>query len=50
MVLNADQRVSIRLEYASEGPEQGSLSMNWDRFTQLSQRISMALIYPMVAK
>ncbi len=50
MVLNADLRAFIRLEYASEGPEQGSLSMNWDRFTQLSRRISTALLYPMVAK
>ncbi len=48
--LTAGQRVSIRLEYASEGPEQGSLSLNWDSFTQERQRVPMAFLYPAGAK
>jgi hypothetical protein len=47
--LTAGQRVSIRLEYASEGPEQGSLSLNWDSFTQERQRIPTAFLYPAAA-
>jgi hypothetical protein len=38
--------VPIRLEYASEGPEQGSLSLNWDSQTQERQRIPTANLYP----
>jgi hypothetical protein len=34
LALSAGQRVLIRLEYASEGPEPGSLSLNWGSFTQ----------------
>jgi hypothetical protein len=49
VALTAGQRVSIRLEYASEGPEQGSLSLNWDSFTQERQRIPTACLYPTVA-
>ena len=45
IALIAGQRVSIRLEYASEGPEQGSLSLNWDSFTQERQRIPTAVLY-----
>ena len=47
--LTAGRRVAIRLEYASEGPEQGSLSANWDSFTQERQRIPTAFLYPTVA-
>ena len=43
-------RVSIRLEYRSEGPEQGSLSLNWDSFTQERRRVPMAFLYPDGAK
>lgn len=43
--LTAGQRASIRLEYASEGPEPGSLSLNWDSFTQERQRIPTACLY-----
>ena len=49
VALTAGQRVSIRLEYASEGPEQGSLSLNWDSFTQERQRIPTAFLYPAAA-
>jgi hypothetical protein len=49
IALTAGQRVSIRLEYASEGPEQGSLSLNWDSFTQERQRIPTAVLYPAAA-
>jgi alpha-L-fucosidase len=47
--LTAGRRVAIRLEYASEGPEQGSLSLNWDSFTQERQRIPTAFLYPAAA-
>ena len=43
--MTAGQRVNIRLEYAREGPEQGSLSLNWDSFTQERQRISRKFRY-----
>ena len=48
--LTAGRRVAIRLEYASEGPEQGSLSLNWDSFTQERQRIPTAFLYPRAAE
>lgn len=48
--LTAGRRVAIRLEYASEGPEQGSLSLNWDSFTQERQRIPTAFLYPAAAE
>ena len=48
--LTAGQRVSIRLEYASAGPEPGSLSLNWNSFTQERQRIPTSLLYPAAAK
>jgi hypothetical protein len=44
--LTPGRRVPIRLEYASEGPEQGSLSLNWDSQTQERQRIPTASLYP----
>jgi hypothetical protein len=44
--LTAAQRVAIRPEYASEGPERGSLSLNWDSFTQERQRVPTAFLYP----
>ena len=50
IALTAGQRVSIRLEYASKGPEPGLLSLNWDSFTQERQRISTAFLYPAAAK
>ena len=50
VALTAGQRVSIRLEYVSEGPEPGSLSLNWDSFTQERQRIPTAFLYPAAAK
>ena len=50
VALTAGQRLSIRLEYASEGPEQGSLSLNWDSFTRERQRIPTACLYPCAAK
>ncbi len=49
MALTAGQRVNIRLEYAREGPEQGSLSLNWDSFTQERQRVPTAFLYPAAA-
>lgn len=49
MPLTSDKRVSIRLEYASEGPKQGSLSLNWDSFTQECQRIPTAFLYSAAA-
>jgi hypothetical protein len=46
VALTAGKRVPIRLEYVSEGPEQGSLSLNWDSQTQERQRIPTACLYP----
>lgn len=46
IALTAGKRVPIRLEYISEGPEQGSLSLNWDSLTQERQRIPTASLYP----
>ena len=46
VLLTPGRRVPIRLEYASEGPEQASLSLNWDSFTQERQRIPTANLYP----
>ena len=46
ILLSPGQRVPIRLEYASEGPEQGSLSLNWDSQTRERQRIPTANLYP----
>jgi hypothetical protein len=46
ILLSPGQRVPIRLEYASEGPEQASLSLNWDSQTQERQRIPTANLYP----
>lgn len=46
IALTAGKRVPIRLEYISEGPEQGSLSLNWDSFTRERQRIPTANLYP----
>ncbi len=46
VALTAAQRVSIRPEYASEGPEQGSLSLNRDSFTRERQRVPTAFLYP----
>lgn len=50
IALTAGQRVSIRPEYASKGPEPGLLSRNLDSFTQERQRISTAFPYPAAAK
>jgi len=50
VALTAGKRVSIRLEYASAGPEPGSLSLNWDSFTQERQRIPTAFLYPAAVK
>lgn len=44
--LTPGQRVPIRLEYASEGPEQASLSLNWDSPTRERQRIPTVNLYP----
>ncbi len=49
VALTAGQSVSIRVEYASEGPEQGSLSLDWDSFKQERQRVPTAFLYPAAA-
>lgn len=46
VALTAGSRLPIRLEYISDGPEQGALSLNWDSFTQERQRIPTACLYP----
>jgi hypothetical protein len=46
IALTAGGRVPLRLEYVSDGPEQGSLSLNWDSPTQERQRIPTTCLYP----
>ncbi len=47
--LAAGTPVPIRLEYANEGPEQASLSLNWDSSTQERQRLPSQQLYPPTA-
>ena len=46
IALSAGVRVPIRLEYANDGPEVASLSLNWNSATQERQRIPAACLYP----
>jgi len=46
IALKAGVRVPVRLEYVSEGPEQASLSLNWDSPTQERQHIPSKYLYP----